>query len=160
MILKAKPGIDLEDMTDNDLIRLCVGAVCEHESIKDPVEVAELVRDLREQGGPSFSDDGLEIELYSNTYMLMDTDVAEAYAQGQVECWADEQAGEVARQLQHSGMSSAYISFDEDMFIRDCMMSWTEWVNSYDGTVNEYFPTCQYNDRAENFGYFSIWRTD
>ncbi len=158
MILKAKPGIDFEDLSDNDLIRLCAGAVAEHESLTDPAEVAELARDLRDQGGPTFRGDGLEIELYGNEYTLMDTDLAEAQAKDSIEEYANDQWRELTVTLHQCGINSTYIQFDDDMFIRDCMMDWGIWLGSYDDVVNEYFPKTQYNGKVENFGCFSIWR--
>ena len=159
MILKAKPGIDFEDLSENDLIRLCVGAVAEHESLKDPAELAELVVDLRSQGGPTFRGDGLEIELYGNEYMLMDTDLAEAYAKDCIEEFANDQWRELAATLDKCGINSTYIKFDDDMFIQDCMMDWDSWLGGYDDVVNEYFPSTTYNGKVENFGCLSIWRT-
>ncbi len=162
-ILKAKPGIDLEDLSKNDLIRLCVGAVAEHEDIKDPAELAELARDLRRQGGPTFRGDGmlyisLEIGLLGWEYILMDTDLAEDEARTNVTDFAYEQYDEVVRQLDDCGISSTYVQFDTDMFIRDCMIDWGCWLGSYDDVVNEYFPQTIYNGLVENFGSFSIWR--
>ncbi len=158
MILKAKPGIDFEDLSENDLVRLCAGAVAEHESWTTPEEVAGLVRDIRDMGGPTFRGDGLEIDAGCNVYMLMDTDLAEAHAKDCVEEFANDQWRELTVTLNQCGINSTYIRFDEDMFIRDCMMEWGEWLSSYDGTVNEYFPKTQYNGKVETFGYFSIWQ--
>ena len=157
-ILKAKPGIDFEDLSDNDLIRLCVGAVAEHENLKDPSEIAELTVDLRSQGGPTFRGDGLEIELYGNEYMLMDTDLAQVMAKDCIEEHAYDQYNEVRVQLERGGMCSTYIQFDTDMFIQDCMMDWGCWLGSYDNVVNEYFPKTDFGGKLENFGCFSIWR--
>lgn len=159
MILKAKPGVDFEDLSDNGLIRLCVGAVAEHESLKDPDELAELTVDLRSQGGPTFRGDGLEIELYGNEYMLMDTDLAEVLAKDQIEEFANDQWRDLAVTLDQCGINSTYIKFDDDMFIQDCMMDWSCWVGSYDDVVDEYFPMTDFGGKLENFGCFSIWRT-
>ena len=159
-ILGAKPGIELEDLTPNDLVRFCVGAVCEHETVKDPSEAAAMVYDLRSQGGPSWSGDGLEVELYGNTYRIMDTDLAEAQAKESIEEYANDQWRELSYNFEKMGITSSYISFNDDMFIRDCMMDWGTWLGSYDDVVNEYFPKSQWTDKVENFGCFSIWRTD
>lgn len=155
------PGADLEDLSDYDLIRFAVGAVCEHESITDAYEVAEMVRDLRDQGGPTFHrSEGIEVELYGNTYTIMDTDMAEAHALEMVEDYANEQSMELDSQLRRLGMCTSYLHFDADMFIRDCMMDWHMWLGSYDDVVNEYFPLCNKAGKLETFGSFSIWRTN
>jgi hypothetical protein len=158
ILTEEKPGIDLDDLSANNLIRLCVGAVAEHESITDRAEIAAMVVDLREQGGPTFRGDGVEIELLGWEYFLVDTDLAEAMARDAIEEFAGDQARELEHTMHACGINTVYVSFDYDMYIRDAMMNWECWVGSYDDVVNEYFPQTTQNGKVENFGCFSIWR--
>ena len=157
----AKPGINLEDMTNGDLIRLCVGAAAYMEDIKDPAEVAALVRELRNAGGPYFEGDGLAFSLDGTEYTLMDLDLAEAYARSNIEEFANQQANELTVRMNKCGINSMYVAFDYNMFVRDRMMDWGHWVYSSDGHVEEYAPlTVGADGKMETFGWFSIWRND
>jgi len=153
---------ELEDLTDNDLVRFCVSAVAEHEDVRDPAEVAALIRDLRDQGGPTFNryGSGVEVELLGNTYMIMDWDEAHAQAKESVEVFADEQHQEFIVRLRECGLNDHYIDFNYDMFVQDNMYEWEAWLASYDGTVNEFnilYPGA--DGKLESWPMHCIWRT-
>jgi len=152
---------ELEDLTDNDLVRFCVNAVVEHEDVRDNAEVAALIRDLRDQGGPTFSGSGVEVELLGNTYMITDWDEAHAQAQESVEDFANDQANELTVQLNECGINSMYMTFNYDMFVQDNMYEWEAWLADYDGVVNEFnilYPGA--DGKLESWPMHCIWRTD
>ena len=153
---------ELDDLTDNDLVRFCVSAVAEHEDVRDPAEVAALIRDLRDQGGPTFNryGSGVEVELLGNTYMIMDWDEAHAQAKESVEEFANEQHEEFIFRLRDQGFNDHYINFDYDMFVQDNMYEWEAWLAGYDGVVNEFnilYPGA--DGKLESWPMHCIWRT-
>ena len=154
---------ELEDLTDNDLVRFCVSAVAEHEDVRDNAEVAALIRDLRDQGGPTFNrwGSGVEVELLGNTYMIMDWDEAQALAQDAVEDFANDQANELTARMNECGINSMYMTFNYDMFVQDNMYEWACWLGSYDDVVNEFnilYPGA--DGKLESWPMHCIWRTD
>ena len=156
---------DFRTWSDNDLIRLAVYAIAEHESLKllsveDRLILAEVYYELRIHP-PVDCGGSLEVEAYDNTYMIATSDNAQELADDVIQEHADEQEAELDRTLSINGVSTTYVCFNRDMFVQDCGYDWASFIASYDGTVNEIF-TKEIDDRGivRSLEVFSIWRTD
>lgn len=159
---RAAKDCDFEDMTDNDLIRLCVGAVVYMENIKAPAEAAALMRELRDEGGPSFCrwSDALEFGLDGQDYRLMTYEDAREAAEASIEDFADEQETEMDRTLAVNGINSNYVCFNREMFVQDAGYEWEQFLNSYDGVIEEYFPLTPGADNTLiTQNSYAIWRS-
>ena len=151
---------DFRTFSDNDLIRLAVYAVAEHESLDSRQEIADIYNELRVHP-PEDCGGSIEIEAYGNTYMLATTDSAIDLASDIINEHADEQEAELDRTLAINGVCTTYISFNRDMFVQDCGYDWAEYLVSYDGVVNEIF-TKEWDSEGicRPLEVYSIWRTD
>ena len=156
---------DFRTWTDNDLIRLAVYAVAEHESltrmsVEDREAIAQVYNELR--ADPPVDCGGeLEVEAYGNTYMIATSDQAQVLAEDIINDHADEQEGELDRTLAINGVCTTYVCFNRDMFVQDCGFDWASYLSSYDGVTNEIF-TKEIDDRGivRSLEVFNIWRTD
>ncbi len=156
---------DFRTWNDNDLIRLAVYAIAEHESLSmdtenDRLILAEMYYELRIHP-PVDCGGSLEVEAYDNTYTIATTDNAQELADDIIQEHADEQECELDRTLAINGVNTTYVCFNRDMFVQDCGYDWGSYIAHYDGTVNEIF-TKEWDDRGicRSLDVFNIWRTD
>ena len=156
---------DFRTWSDNDLIRLAVYAIAEHESwtkmsVEDREAIAQVYNELRSDP-PVDCGGSLEVEAYGNAYMIATSDNAQELAEDIIQEHADEQEAELDRTLAINGVTTTYVCFNRDMFVQDCGYDWGSYIAHYDGTVNEIF-TKEWDDRGicRSLDVFNIWRTD
>jgi hypothetical protein len=156
---------DFRTWEDNDLIRLAVYAIAEHESwtkmsVEDREAIASVYYELRIHP-PVDCGGSLEVEAYGNTYMIATSDNARDLADDIINEYADEQESELDNLCAINGICTTYMSFNRDMFVQDCGFDWSQYINSYDGTINEIF-TKEVDEKGivRSLEIFNIWRTD
>ena len=161
----ARLADDFRTWNDNDLIRLAVYAIAEHESLtmdtkNDRLILTEMYYELR-INPPVDCGGSLEAEAYGNTYTIATTDNAQELADDIIQEHADEQEAELDRALAINYVNTTYVCFNRDMFVQDCGYDWGSYIAHYDGTVNEIF-TKEIDDRGivRSLDVFNIWRTD
>ena len=150
-----------------DLHRFITGCMEEYQEL-DREEQAALLLELRDAEwahGPysDFATDvSVEFEFNGNEYTIMEYAAAESLVDEQIRDYASEQAEEIDRHLTETGISTSYITFDTEMFVRDIGYDGMgPWLNGWDHSYAEIFPLCPDRDGILQRGgnAYIIWRT-